>query len=124
MTKEDVRNRLLDGEIPDSIFRFRLGQECMIFKAEEFTPGDGILYIPDIGLNEIPLYKDLSADIEVVFDVLGKCYTGDDFIALCANRFGVTRASKKAEELFNYVDWQHPSSVLDAGELDDEDEEE
>ena len=107
MTREELRNRLLAGETLDSIFRFRHGQECLIFKAEAFSTGDEILYVPDIDLNELPVDKDLSADVEGVFDVLEYCYTGKDFIDLCDGD------EEFAKELFDYVDWQHPSSAYD-----------
>ena len=60
MTISEARTRLLAGETMDSIFRFRPGQECMIFKAEAFSPSDEIIYIPDIALNEFPVDIDLS----------------------------------------------------------------
>ncbi len=123
MTKQEVRRRLFAGETLDSMFVWSSGQECDIFKADAFKPGDEVIYIPDLYLNEIPTDKDMSCDPEGIFEVLGCHYTGDDFIELCKIRFGDgEQAIEKAEELFQYVDWQHPSSALDGGEIDDEEE--
>ena len=44
------------------------------------------------------------------------CYTGKDFVDMCDGNM------EKARRLFDYVDWQHPSSALDAGEIDDDEE--
>lgn len=134
VTKNEVRARLLSGETMDSIFRFRPGQECMIFKADEFSAGDEIIYIPDIDLNEIPVDIDLSvansmmdvgnrgwgpmAAEEQVVLVLSYCYTGKDFFYQCEGN------EKMARELFSYVDWQHPSSAYPEIVEDYENEEE
>ena len=114
MTKEELRTELQRGRTLDELLHFSRGQECLIFKADEFEPGDEILYIPDIDLNEIPADTDLSCDIEGIFDVLGCCYTGDDFIEECDGN------AELAERLFWYCDWQHPSSSRI--ELEDDDE--
>ena len=55
MTKAELRERLRKGAIMDDLFEFREGQECWIFKAPEFEPGENILYIPDTDLNDIPI---------------------------------------------------------------------
>ena len=110
---------MLAGETMDSIFQFRLGQNCVIFKAENFTTGDTIVYIPDIELNEIPVDIDLSVPNSMMDETDGKwgpmtageqialalsyCYTGKDFVEQCGGN------EKMARDLFNYVDWQHPS---------------
>lgn len=106
ITKKALRERLLAGESLDRIMNFRRGQECFIFKADTFCAGQDILYIPDVDLNEIPVSEDMSADIEGVMDILGCCYTGDDFVRECDGDVEL------AERLFDYCDWQHPSSAL------------
>lgn len=131
MTKAELRNELLKGKTLDSILRFRRGQDCMIFKADHFSVGDEILYIPDVDLNELPLDIDLSKDNSMMNEfragfvpmtaqeqvdlVLSYCYTGDDFIYVCDGDVA------QADFLFHYCDWQHPSSALPEIE-DDEDE--
>ena len=127
MTKDEVRARLMAGENLDSILHFIDGQECMIFKVsmEEYEScgKDEVVYVPDIDLNEIPVDKDLSVDIEGIFEVLGCCYTKGDFFEMCEERYGKNgSAYEKAAELFDYVDWQNPGSALDAGEIDDEED--
>lgn len=117
MTKEECRSRLMAGEALDSILRFRPGQDCMIFKADALGLGDEIVYVPDIELNGIPVDKDLSGDADGILDVLGYCYTGNDFLELCGGN------TEHAEELFNFVDWQHPSSGVVDLELEWSDEE-
>ena len=117
MTRTEIEIELRKGRTLDSILHFRRGQGCMIFKADKFQPGDEVLYIPDIDMNEIHVDKDISVDIEGIYDVLGCCYTGDDFIETCNGD------EKRAEMLFWYCDWQHPSSAYDEGAVDDDDEE-
>ena len=114
MTKAELRERLRKGHIMDDLFEFRSGQECEIFKSDHFEPGEEILYIPDICLNEIPIAEHPHS-YEEIEDILEQCYTGNDFIEECGG--DVT----KAVRLFEYVDWQHPSSALP--EIEDEEEE-
>lgn len=115
MTKQELKAALEGGAALADLLPLRSGQSCEIFKANAFAPGDGIVYIPDLWLNEIPTDRAMSPDeIEAC---LGACYAGDDFVRLCQERFG---DGAKAAELFSYVDWQHPSSALDAGELDND----
>lgn len=118
MTKAELRAELERGAMMGDLFLFISGQEGEIFKADTFEAGDQIIYIPDIWLNEIPT-RPLKDESEIE-NVLDCCYTGNDFIRLCEERFG---NGDKASELFDYVDWQHPSSALDAGEIDDDEEE-
>ena len=115
MTKEELREKLKQGATIYDLLIFIPGQGGEIFKADSFKAGDQIIYIPDTLLNEIPAYP--MIDDEEIENVLECCYTGNDFISMCEERFG---SGDKAEELFRYVDWQHPSSALDAGEIDDE----
>ena len=114
VTKLDLRTALGNGMTLEDLFSFTAGQECLIFKANHFKKGDGIMYIPDLCLNEIKADSVLSvAEIEALLD---QCYTGDDFIGVAEGNVA------KAEELFRYCDWQHPEAVWDAGELEDEEE--
>lgn len=115
MTKERLRTRLEAGEIMDSIFHYTAGQECTIYKAAAFTVGDEIIYIPDINLNNLPMDRPLESSEEIE-DVLSLCYTGADFITECMGDV------KLARRLFNYCDWQHPSSALPEVDYSEEDE--
>ncbi len=96
-------------------FEFRSGQDCEIFKADAFVPGDEVIYIPDTDLNDIPLDEPI-ADDEAIEDVLDCCYTGNDFLA------EVEGDADAAVRLFWFCDWQHPSSVVDEGVLFDDEE--
>ena len=116
MTRKELRVKLEQGETLATLFALIAGQECVIFKAEKFAAGEQIIYIPDLWLNEIPVNRPARGMTEIQ-DILDSCYTGNDFINLCMERYGT---ADKAEALFNYVDWQHPSSALDSGELDEE----
>lgn len=114
MTKSELRTKLIKGKTLDELLRFIDGQEATIFKATTFAEGKDIIYIPDVGLNDICIYK-VYTDRSEIEEVLSYCYTGDDFIEECnGNR-------DMAEMLFHYVDWQHPSSALP--ELMDDDDE-
>lgn len=115
MTKAELRDHLKAGHCMNDAFDFAPGQDCEIFKADEFKPGDQIIYIPDVYLNEIPLNTPIT-DEEAIDDVVGMCYTGNDFIDECGGDTDL------AERLFAYCDWQHPSSALP--EVDDEEEDE
>lgn len=116
MTIDEVRERIYKGECLSDMFEFTDGQECMIYKGE-WNPGDDVIYIPDIDLNEIcinrPLVKILD-EIEIG-DILYCLYTGKDFMELADGNEEI------AKELFRYVDWQHPASAINEV-LDDEDE--
>lgn len=113
MTRDELKRQLLDGVILENALNLVCGQECLIYKSK-FCAGDTIVYIPDVFLNELVYYRP-TEDSSEVDEIIGCCYTGDDFIELC---FGDV---EKAEELFCYCDWQHPSSAL--AELEDDDEE-
>lgn len=108
MTKKEARERIIKGECLSDMFKFTDGQDCMIYKGE-WNPGDEVIYIPDIDLNEIcinrPLVKIL--DEEEIKDVLSCLYTGKDFMDLADGD------EELAKRLFYYCDWQHPSSALD-----------
>lgn len=112
MTKDKLKKHLKNGGLMDDAFSFGPGQECEIFKEEQFLPGDEIIYIPDTALNKIPITTPITDD-EAIDDVINHCYTGDDFIDECGGD------REKAKRLFYYCDWQHPSSALP--ELDDDD---
>ena len=114
MTKTELKKRLEAGETLNELLAFCAGQECEIYKADDFEPGDTVLYIPDISLNLIPIHRAL--DLEEIEEILEECFTGDDFIQECEGNV------EKAESLFWYCDWQHPSAAVD--ELEDEEEEE
>lgn len=122
MTKKELRIELEKGRHLDEILPFTDGQECLIFKADSFSSGEEIVYIPDIYLNEIhvrndltarmPIYDDLgrisrfASKDEQINDVLSYCYTGTDFIQEAGGDEDL------ALRLFFYVDWQHPSSAI------------
>ena len=122
MKVSEVKERIYKGECLSDIFEFTDGQECEIYKGD-WNPGDEVIYIPDIDLNEIcinrPLVKIL--DKEEIEDVLSCLYTGEDFMNLADGN------EELAKRLFYYCDWQHPSSALDEITADEqywEDEEE
>ena len=93
------------------------GQDCMIYKINkpwEKIANNEIVYIPDIYLNDI--YKLwYASEIDTIesdtYDILvDNCYTKEDFELIGGDR---------AEELFDFVDWQHPN-MIDLMEGDDE----
>lgn len=113
VTKAELRERLRNGAIMDDLFEFCEGQECWMFKAPEFEPGENILYIPDTDLNDIPIAEHPTCEEEIE-EIIDQCYTGNDFIEECDGNV------EKAERLFWYCDWQHPSSAQP--EIEDESE--
>lgn len=115
MNKKELTQELRSGKRLINLLELYAGQECEIFKAEGFQPGDEIIYIPDIYLNELAVGKSGCTEEEIA-EIINCCYTGNDFIAECGGDLG------KAEILFGYCDWQHPSSAIDDGVLDDDSE--
>lgn len=115
MTKAELLAHLKAGRFMDDAFSFGPGQDCDIFKADQFRAGDEIIYIPDVYLNAIPMGTCIT-DEETIEEVIGNCYTGDDFIEECGGD------RELAERLFWYCDWQHPISAHT--EIEDEEEEE
>ena len=111
MTKENLRRRLEAGGILMDLLPPVPGQECEIYKAERFIPGSEIIYIPDFSLNELPYERSVRNEEEIE-EIMGCCYTGDDFIGECEGDI------RMAEQLFCYCDWQHPSSAYP--EMDDD----
>ena len=87
ITKQTLRELLSKGTTLESIFEFKEGQNCLIFKAEKFKDTEDIIYIPDITLNEIEVTRPLDAE-------------GIDQLA---------------EALFDFDDWQNPclQDILD-----------
>ena len=104
MTKAELREKLQHGRTLDELFHFADGQECLIYKADDFVEGDTIIYILDIDLNQLPMDRAIT-DAEELHWVAECCYTGDDFIEECGGN------EELAERLFWYCDWQHPSSA-------------
>lgn len=101
----------------------------MIYKAEDFVPGDEVIYIPDLDLNEIPTEVKLNTDNsmfeqkagwgpmsaeEQIRVVLSYCYTGQDFVDECGGN------EELAKRLFWCCDWQNPGSAYP--EICDEEE--
>jgi len=114
ITKTMLRSHLQQGQTLNDILAFGPGQDCEIFKADRFYPGDTVIYVPDVCLNHIPIDRSIT-DPEELAEVLSNCYTGQDFINECGGDV------EKAKHLFCYCDWQHPSSAVD--ELADNEEE-
>ena len=114
ITKTMLRSQLQQGHTLNDLLAFGPGQDCEIFKADKFYPGDVVIYVPDVVLNHIPLERPITGP-EELDEVLSNCYTGQDFIDECQGD------TEKAEHLFFYCDWQHPSSAVD--ELADDEEE-
>lgn len=118
MTKEYARSRLLAGQTVAELFPPCKGLDCLIFRADEFTISDDVIYIPDFDLNRIQCEKDLSTDPVEINNALWMMYTGREFVDLCNGD------KKLAERLFWYCDWQHPSTALTAlPEVEDDGEE-
>ena len=114
LTKQALKLQLQQGHTLNDLLAFGPGQDCEIFKASRFHPGDVVIYVPDVSLNHIPLDCPIT-DQEDLAEVLSNCYTGQDVINECSGDI------EKAERLFDYCDWQHPSSAVD--ELADDGEE-
>lgn len=104
MTKQELSQALLSGKLLNDLFTWTPGQECEIFKADEWKPGDEILYIADLYYTRLYLMRIEPDELD---DVLERCYTGDDFL----NAAGGDPVL--AEYLFNVCDWQSPYTEAD-----------
>ena len=118
MTKNAIKKALEEGAMLEEILEFSAGQECDIFKSE-FNPSmpDEVCYIPDNYLNEIKSWKRNLTDEEIE-ETLSYCYTVQDIIDACEGNV------EMAERVFDFIDWQHPSTAYDELSMDDEEEEE
>ena len=119
MTKQEILKLLRNGVKLNQIFDFISGQECEIYKADDWTQAreDDIVYIPDISLNDICIDKNIHFEDERLY-ILRQFYRKKDFVLECHGN------EKIAEDLFNYVDWQHPDiqDLLDSYDKFDADE--
>lgn len=104
MTKAEIAEKLRSGEALANILELRSGDECEIFKSDRFLPGNTVLYIPDLWLNELVINR--IASEEEIQDIIDNCYSGADFIAEAEGDLEL------AKRLFMYCNWQHPSSAL------------
>lgn len=101
ITKEVLRKELECGKCLKDLFEFSDGQDCIIYKGKfDLNNVENIIYIPDIFLNDIDIDTDFLTEREIK-NVLGNCYTTADFIEEAQCHVNL------AQDLFNYVDWQH-----------------
>lgn len=100
ITKQQLEELLSKGTTLETVFEFKEGQDCLIFKADEFKNTDDIIYIPDIFLNQIEVTRPL--DEEGIRNAIAHCCTGKDFISECRGN------EQLAIALFEYDGWQHP----------------
>ena len=96
ITKQTLRELLSKGTTLESIFEFKEGQNCLIFKAEKFKDTEDIIYIPDITLNEIEVTRPLDA--EGIDHVIQHCCNGKDFINECRGNEQLAEALCKPAE--------------------------
>ena len=102
MNKYDVRKLLRQGKTLDELFKFRKGQECWIYKSDEFVASDDVIYIPDLDLNGIVTDRPMTPN--EIEETVSHMSSGNDFIAECNGNVQL------AKYVFESVDWQHPSA--------------
>lgn len=101
ITKEYLRKELECGKALKDIFEFTDGQDSTIYKGKfDLENKENIIYIPDIFLNDIDIDADFMTEREIE-NVINNCYTTEDFMVETQGHVNL------AEDLFNYVDWQH-----------------
>ena len=114
MTKDELRECFHQGHTLEWALPLVNGQDCLIYKAEQFRTDDTIIYIPDMTLNNITVFSvPVDEDVDYTLD---RCYTGADFVKLCEGDEAL------AYRLFCYCDWQHPSSAFPEVDYDDEED--
>lgn len=105
MTKEELKEKLEKGFSIAEILPLRNGVECTIFKATQFVADDTISYIPDCEMNGVRFEAYLATeDIDIIME---KVYSGQDILAICGGD------EAKAKDVWEYVNWQHPSTAYD-----------
>jgi len=114
MTKAELLEGLRKGSALEELLPLSPGQDCTIYKAEQFSTGDEVIYIPDMELNNITTGK--SPYEEDAAYTVNRCYSGEDFVTLCNGDEAL------AYRIWCYCDWQHPSSALPECEYDDEED--
>lgn len=69
MTKQEILKLLRNGVKLNQIFDFISGQECEIYKSDDWTQAreDDIVYIPDISLNDICIDKNIHFEDERLY---------------------------------------------------------
>lgn len=102
MTKEELRKKLVAGETLTDLFNFSPGQLCEIFKADEYRPGDEIIYIPDMQVIGIDITKPIL-DEDDLEQCLNRICTGDDLMDAADS------VEEVASLLFDWCDWQYPN---------------
>ena len=60
LAKQELMVQLQQGHTLNDLLRFCPGQDCEIFKANKFYPGDVVIYVPDVSLNHIPLDRPIA----------------------------------------------------------------
>jgi len=60
ITKTMLRSQFQQGQTLNDILAFGPGQDCEIFKADRFYPGDTVIYVSDVYLNHIPLDRSIT----------------------------------------------------------------
>ncbi len=101
MTREILRKELECGKALNEIFEFTDGQDCTIYKGKfDLNNAENIIYIPDVFINDIDVEADFMTEMEIE-NVINNCYTTADFIEEAQGHVNL------AQDLFNYVDWQH-----------------
>lgn len=105
LTKAELRKHLKAGKTLADLLVLSPGQGNEIFKADKFSLGDDIIYIPDLSVYDLSFYGQATT-AEDIQNILDHCYTGKDFVAVAEGDQAL------AYRLFCYVDWQGPSSAL------------
>ena len=114
MTKEELQRQIVEEQrMLETILPLSDGQDCLIYKAKEFSVSNEIIYIPDVWENNLDTLNGSDDDdgISYAQRVVENSYTGRDFVDVCGGDVDL------AKRLFHYCDWQHPSSALP--EVDD-----
>jgi len=111
ITKAQLAGLLKLGHPISEIFPLTSGQSCSVYKARNFNVSIGIenndliIYIPDLSGYDLSVDKVYTND-EDIADVVSHCFSRADFFNECAG------TSAKPSDLFDYVNWQSPSSAL------------
>ncbi|MCD8084085.1 MAG: hypothetical protein LUE86_11395 [Clostridiales bacterium] len=103
MTKEEVIGELKKGTCLSLLFDF----EDDSHKADKFTVGDRVIYLPNMEVRGIEV-MDRLMKYEIDDIVMDSLYTGDDIIAICGGNEALARY------IYDNLDGQNPEEALES----------
>lgn len=108
MTKEQLKNELKKGKHLSDVLPISYGDNSMIYKGDwESSSYKDIVYIPDIDLNGISAYSDVSNKAMEIDDIIDNAYTKGEIIDMVKDR-----VNDISSVIFELLKWKHPGTEI------------